>query len=115
MNTKETIMHGIMESWDEEEDLHPNEMSITQAVKFMELLPEKIKKPHLSHRPYGDEEVAFYWVFDGFYMELDVYPDGTYGYLARTDGWKKEIYGNDIPIETPLPEEIIEWLKEKTE
>ena len=111
MSTKETIINEIKSFLKKEENSKPSENLITLAVKFVELLPEEIRMPSYISDCDDSDAISFFWDFDDFFMDLGIYGDGTYAYYARVKGSEKEFIEDSASIETPLPKEIIEWLK----
>jgi hypothetical protein len=110
MDTKETIINEIKSFLKKEENSGPSENLVALAVKFVELLPEEMQTPSWSDYDlslYGDS-VRLFWPY---VMDIEICNNGTYSYGAATEGWDKHYYADNVPIETPLPEEIIEWLK----
>lgn len=78
------------------------------AWQFTNRLPENLKEsPHISLA--DDGEVNFAWSGGAIYIDLGFYGDGTFSYYGRDcDG--RESFGDDIPVTSPLPEELVSLL-----
>jgi hypothetical protein len=82
----------------------PTEEAFQDGRRFTERLPVPLKAaPHISLA--DDGEVNFAWSQNGMWVDLGFYGTGTLSFYARDkDG--KELFGDDIPVMSPLPYEL---------
>ena len=82
----------------------PDEEAFWDAGKFAERLPAPLKaSPHISLA--DDGEVNFAWSHEGARIDLGFYGTNTFSYYAR-DKNGGEWFGDEIPIASPLPEDL---------
>ena len=82
----------------------PQDMAFLDAGKFAEQLPVPLKAaPHISLA--DDGEVNFSWSQVDLRIDLGFYGTGTYSFYAR-DKTGKEWFGDDVPVQSPLPAEL---------
>ena len=77
-------------------------------MQFTKLLPEGLTvMPYISLA--DDGEVNFSWSGGAIHIDLGFYGTGTFSYYGRdSDG--REFLGDDIPVTSPLPEELASLL-----
>ena len=82
----------------------PIEEAFLDAGRFTERLQATMRvAPHISLA--DDGEVNFAWSQNGMWVDLGFYGTGTLSFYARDkDG--KELFGDDIPVMSPLPYEL---------
>ena len=82
----------------------PAEQAFLDAVSFTERLPVPlVAKPHISLA--DDGEVNFSWSQDSIQIDLGFYGTGTFSFYAR-DKTGNEWFGDDVPVQSPLPAEL---------
>lgn len=82
----------------------PFEAAFQDAGKFTERLPGSMRvRPHISLA--DDGEVNFSWSQDAIQIDLGFYGTGTFSFFAR-DSSGNEWFGDDIPVQSPLPAEL---------
>ena len=86
----------------------PTKAAFENAWEFTARLPLSLREfPHISLA--DDGEVNFAWSGGVVYIDLGFYGDGTFSYYGRdSDG--TESFGDDIPVTSPLPEELVSLL-----
>ena len=86
----------------------PTRTAFEEAWQFTKQLPEDLKVlPHISLA--NDGEVNFAWTDSAMHIDLGFYGTGTFSYYSR-DGDGKESFGDDIPVTSPLPYELVSLL-----
>lgn len=116
MNIKNAVIQKIKDLLEQKGEWKPSEELVAFAIKFIEVFPEDFEKPYVHYHLDNGDCIDFYWYWNRkIKIDLGVYSDETYAYYARIEDDEKEFMGEDISIETPLPKEIIELLKEKLE
>ena len=82
----------------------PTDQAFLDAVSFTERLPVTIvATPHISLA--DDGEVNFSWSQDEMVIDLGFYGTGAFSFFAR-DKTGKEWFGDEIPVNSPLPVEL---------
>lgn len=86
----------------------PTDEAFKEAREFIKRLPYSLDRlPYISLA--NDGEVNFGWKSDTLHIDLGFYGTGTYSYYA-TDEDGSEWLEDDIPIWSPLPEELFSLL-----
>ena len=86
----------------------PTRKAFEDAWQFTKQLPENLKGlPHISLA--DDGEVNFAWSGGAVHIDLGFYGTGTFSYYGR-DFEGKEFFGDDIPVTSPLTEELTSLL-----
>ncbi len=88
----------------------PSPQAFADARAFIYTLPASVPilLPYLGLA--DDGEINFLWKQDGIHIDLGFYGTGTFSYFARGKD-NKEIYGDDVPAATGLPEPLIAFLR----
>lgn len=82
----------------------PVDEAFRDAGKFTERLPMQMRvAPHISLA--DDGEVNFTWSQGGVWIDLGFYGTGTFSYYAR-DEEGKEMFGDDMPVMSPFPDDL---------
>ena len=86
----------------------PTREAFEDAWEFTTRLLSPLKElPHVSLA--GDGEVNFAWSGGAIHIDLGFYGTGTFSYYCRdSDG--RESFGDDIPVTSPLPEDLASLL-----
>ncbi len=86
----------------------PTRKAFEDAWQFAKQLPENLEElPYISLA--DDGEVNFAWSGGAVYIDLGFYGTGTFSYYGR-DGDGREYFGDDIPVASELPEELVSLL-----
>lgn len=99
------------DGWFNPDSIGASPQAIQDAEKFVSLLDfRNLHNPYISLSE--DGEINFWWNLPNFRLDLGIFGDGTYVYYARlSDG--QEIAQDGVPINMPLPVEIMEQLQKQ--
>lgn len=82
---------------------------VNDAEQFARILPlECINAPHVS--PTEDGDISFFWRNDLVTVDVNFDGNGSYSFFAKLKRGKP-VSGDNVPLKTPLPQEIISLLK----
>ena len=74
----------LRRGWGEPNSLPPTPGAVTEALRFLELIPQSAILPKVA--PSGDGEINFFWKGPGLYVDVGLRGDGQIDYYARSDG-----------------------------
>ena len=86
----------------------PTKAAFEDAWEFTTRLPLPLRElPHISLA--DDGEVNFAWSGGTIYIDLGFYGAEVFSYYGR-DSNGREFFGDDIPVTSPLPEDLVSLL-----
>ena len=74
----------LSDGWDGEGSVAPKPSVITNAIRFLRLLPDSVKLPDATAS--ADGEVGVYWKSSGVYIDIGFPSDGRISYYAEAHG-----------------------------
>ena len=96
----------LTENWDGYGAEPIPETTIQNAFQFLKTLPPYVMPSRIA--PSGDGEINIIWDSQETYADFGINNDGTYSFFLESG--ENKIYGDDIPVETPLSAEVLELL-----
>jgi hypothetical protein len=98
------------QNWDGAGAGPPIPAAISDAEKFIQLLPDNIARPHVSLA--ADGEINIKWMVSAANFGVSLYGDSTYFYYGEVTAVEPALtFANDsTPCDEPLPDSVLQWL-----
>ena len=115
-NSKTNLLNKVEEfshlkpGWGETDSIPPNTNAISQARKFIDLLPAGADLPQISVAE--DGEVIFFWRSDSAYVDVGLWGDDEIYYYAHVENAGIDVDGSELFSAQSLPKELINAIEQ---
>jgi hypothetical protein len=106
-------LRGLEDGWAGEDSVAPSEETISDALKFIALLPDTVPAPLVT--PASDGEIVLEWFADSKKAVVGFEGDGHFGYALFREGKFRPGVEDGSLEENRLPEDFLEYFQSMTE
>lgn len=102
-------LRNYSDGWNGPDSVGPSDQTIKDAEQFANSIDfDSIHMPNVSLA--NDGEISFFWDIKGLYLDLGFLGDGSYSFYAKPPKGKEVIVDN-APLSRPLPQNILNHLR----
>lgn len=96
----------LKENWDGYGGVTPDQSTIQDAIDLIKKLPDNALPMRAGIS--GDGEISLVWENESLFADIGVTGDGTYCFFIKNN--EKKMYGDDIPLDKTVSQEVINIL-----